>query len=155
VNEQLIYNQLLDEVRAAEADLNDKRELVRLWGRRLESLGLMQPQTRTAPAQVKNEEAEGSSLTLVQKVENAVALLSGKEFTVSDVAQTIRDVMLLPLMEKPNTAISTVLQRMEASSTIKRTAKGSGNIPNRYRNAGDPALIPQQQQEGGAADVAP
>lgn len=153
---RLLYNQLLEEIHADEAALEDKHQLVRLLKKRLA------PETILAAAShvVAIESARhvvladtnpamppAKGLALPQIVEMALPTLAGREFVVGDVANEIRGPMRTALPDKPNVAISTILKRMETAGMIVRTFSGAGSVPNRYRLAGEATPQPRKLDE--------
>lgn len=142
---RLLYNQLLEEIHADEAALQEKHQLVRLLKKRLE------PEVTHAavPPMVASESTRRVTLVdadppplprpLPQLVEMALPFMAGREFVVGDVADAIRGKMHMPLHDKPNVSISTILKRMETAGAIVRTFSGAGSVPNRYRLAGEVA----------------
>ena len=143
---RLLYNQLLEEMHADEAALEEKRELARLLKKRLGNEGVRigaPVGTSLVPPALAPETA--TLKTLVQLVEESMPMMTGREFVVREVADAVRR-MGNALPDKPNTGISTVLKRLEASGLIVRTFTGAGNVPNRYRLAHEVAGAKPAQQ---------
>lgn len=152
-----LYNQLLDEIHADETALEEKRELARLLKKRISPEATHSAQLFSEPklpqqASRIDGEAVSRARPLAQVVEEAVVMLAGQEFVVGSVADVIRDRMGIPLPDRPNTAISTVLRRLEAGGVIVKTFTGAGNVPNRYRLAGEVNAAEQQQIVGASAN---
>lgn len=145
---RLLYNQLLEEIHADEAALEDKHQLVRLLKKRLAPATIFEAESPvvvndSAPTVVAADTSAAmppaKTLPLPQIVEMALPTLAGREFVVGDVASAIRGPMNTALPDKPNVAISTILKRMETAGIIVRTFSGAGSVPNRYRLAGETA----------------
>lgn len=147
---RLLYNQLLEEVHADEADLEEKRELVRLLKKRIGMEAAIHASStftdsgKDSPTKI--QERLASVTTLAQHVAEALPKMAGRELVVGSVAETLRAAGVA-LPNKPNTAISTVLKRLEASGVLIRTFTGAGNVPHRYRLASE--AVSTEKPDGG------
>ena len=147
---KLLYNELMDEIRADEMALDEKRDLARLLKKRLDAMRQPADTAIAVPVGQVSVAAEAPAATsLVQHVEQALPMLGAHEFVVGDVAAALR-ARGVPLPEKPNPKITTVLARLQATGVLARTFTGAGNVPNRYKNA-DPRLVMTVRKELAAA----
>lgn len=73
---------------------------------------------------------------LIEEVKQVVEKFGDQEFTVAHIDKVLKSKSGLPQDDMSNRArISTALSRLKDSGCLEMTAKGGGNVPNRYKKS--------------------
>lgn len=129
-------SELLDEIARDEEALARKRMVADFLRERLQREGLELHVAPSLPhAQPQGAFVESFSETLLK----AVHELHHREFTVGDVYSILVARGVTFKSSTPKASIATALDRLVKTGVLKRTFKGSGTIPNRFRRADDRA----------------